>query len=92
MIIMFTQATDKLKDVNAELLLEALSPMIYTAMVILAFIVIGKGLIRGEPTKNILSKLVLCAVIAFMAYKPTVFRNIGETVVNLVTTFANLFS
>jgi len=74
-----------------ETILDKLSPLIYTIIGVTAFIVVVKGLLKGESIKIIIGKFMLCATLGAVAYKPVTFLHFGETILSFVTKFSGYF-
>jgi hypothetical protein len=91
MNLIFLATNKQIETVDADLIINALSPLIYTAMLVLGFLTIARGLLKGENVKKILMKLTVCGVIAFIGYKPVMLRQLGEAIVGLLGFFIGIF-
>jgi hypothetical protein len=88
MVLIFLETTN-VTDMDPDLIITSLSPIIYTVMVILAFITIGKALYNGDGIKSVMGQLALIAFICFVAYKPVVLREFGALLYGIISTFTD---
>ena len=78
--------------IQAETILEKLSPLIYTVIGVSAFIIFIKGLFNNENIKTMISKFMLCATLAAMAYQPKGFLFLGNRILDFVSNFSSYFA
>jgi hypothetical protein len=72
--------------ISSDVILTKLQPLIYTGIVIIAFISLGKAMIKNDYSKLHI-QLGLCAFVVFAAKAPNTLADIGEFMYGVIRSF-----
>jgi hypothetical protein len=71
---------------NSDIILSKIQPLIYTAIVVVAFISLGKAMLKNDYSKLHI-QLGLCAFVAFAAKTPNTLADIGAFMYAIISSF-----